>query len=156
MRSAARIVENMHSHIYDIIEPGLAKNELAAEIFHAGIKGKDEHWGDYPAIMPLLPTGMDATAAHLTWDDSKLKGWRYYLFRNCRLSQALSLSAIPHYFARERHRKNISMPKKRYSMQCTPVSKMRNLASAAKTLQSRFSIHSKPMDSKKTIAPVTR
>jgi ectoine hydrolase len=73
MRSAARIVENMHARIYEIIEPGLAKNQLAAEIFHSGIAGKDEHWGDYPAILPLLPTGMDATAAHLTWDDSKLK-----------------------------------------------------------------------------------
>ncbi len=54
MRGAARIVENMHAHIYDIIEPGLAKNELAAEIFHTGIKGIDEFWGDYPSILPLL------------------------------------------------------------------------------------------------------
>ena len=103
MRSAARIVENMHSHIYDIIEPGLAKNELAAEIFHAGIKGKDEHWGDYPAILPLLPTGMDATAAHLTWDDSKLKAGDITFFEiagchrryHCPLSRTISLGKPP-------------------------------------------------------------
>ncbi len=103
MRSAARIVENMHQHIYDIIEPGLAKNELAAEIFHAGIKGKDEHWGDYPAILPLLPTGMDATAAHLTWDNSRLKTGDITFFEiagchkryHCPLSRTISLGEPP-------------------------------------------------------------
>ena len=103
MRSAARIVENMHAHIFDIIEPGLAKNVLAAEIFHTGIKGKDEHWGDYPAIMPLLPTGMDATAAHLTWDDSKLKSGDITFFEiagchkryHCPLSRTISLGKPP-------------------------------------------------------------
>lgn len=103
MRSAARIVENMHQHIFDIIEPDLAKNELAAEIFHAGIKGKDEHWGDYPAILPLLPTGMDATAAHLTWDNSKLKQGDITFFEiagchkryHCPLSRTISLGKPP-------------------------------------------------------------
>ena len=103
MRGAARIVESMHAHIYDIIEPGLAKNELAAEIFHTGIKGKDEFWGDYPAIMPLLPSGMDATAAHLTWDDSKLKAGDITFFEiagchrryHCPLSRTISLGKPP-------------------------------------------------------------
>ncbi len=103
MRSAARIVENMHAHIYDIIEPGLAKHELAAEIFHSGIKGVGEHWGDYPAILPLLPTGMDATAAHLTWDNSKLKAGDITFFEiagchkryHCPLSRTISLGKPP-------------------------------------------------------------
>ena len=103
MRSAARIVEHMHSRIYEIIEPGLAKNELAAEILYAGIKGKDEHWGDYPAILPLLPTGMDATAAHLTWDNSILKTGDITFFEiagchkryHCPLSRTISLGKPP-------------------------------------------------------------
>ncbi len=103
MRSAARIVEAMHAHIYDIIEPGLAKNILAAEIFRTGIAGKDEHWGDYPSIMPLLPTGLDATAAHLTWDDSKLKQGDITFFEiagchrryHCPLSRTISLGTPP-------------------------------------------------------------
>jgi len=103
MRSAARIVEAMHAHIYDIIEPGLAKNELAAEIFHTGILGKDEHWGDYPAILPLLPSGMDATAAHLTWDNSKLESGDITFFEiagchkryHCPLSRTISLGRPP-------------------------------------------------------------
>ncbi len=103
MRSAARIVEAMHAHIYDIIEPGLSKHILAAEIFRTGIAGKDEHWGDYPAIMPLLPTGMDATAAHLTWDDSKLESGDITFFEisgchkryHCPLSRTISLGTPP-------------------------------------------------------------
>ena len=103
MRSAARIVEQMHSRIFEIIEPGLAKNELAAEIFYTGIRGKDEHWGDYPAILPMLPTGMDATAAHLTWDNSKLKAGDITFFEiagchkryHCPLSRTISLGKPP-------------------------------------------------------------
>lgn len=103
MRSAARIVENMHKHIYDIIEPGMRKNELAAEIFHSGIKGVGDDWGDYPAIMPLLPTGMDATAAHLSWDNSRLKPGDITFFEiggchkryHCPLSRTISLGKPP-------------------------------------------------------------
>lgn len=77
MRRAAKIVENMHAAILETIRPGLRKNELVAEIFRTGIcGGEDEHGrfgGDYPAIVPLLPTGMDATAAHLTWDDAPME-----------------------------------------------------------------------------------
>ena len=70
MRIAARIVENMHSRILERIEPGMRKNELVAEIYSSGILGADGHGGDYPAIVPLLPTGADASAPHLTLDDS--------------------------------------------------------------------------------------
>jgi ectoine hydrolase len=73
MRHAARIVERMHGAIAGTIRPGLRKNELVAEIFRAGIFGTEEAGGDYPAIVPLLPTGADASAAHLTWDDRPLK-----------------------------------------------------------------------------------
>ncbi len=69
MRRAARIVEAMHARILEVMEPGLPKNRLVAEIYHAGITGVDGHGGDYPAIVPLLPTGKDASAPHLTWDD---------------------------------------------------------------------------------------
>lgn len=69
MRRAARIVEAMHRHILDVAEPGMRKNDLVAEIYAAGIRGADGHWGDYPAIVPMAPSGMDATAPHLTWDD---------------------------------------------------------------------------------------
>ena len=73
MRRAAGIVEAMHARIVELVEPGMKKNDVAAEIYHTGIKGAGGHWGDYPAIVPMLPSGIDATAAHLTWDDRPFK-----------------------------------------------------------------------------------
>ena len=73
MRAAARIVEKMHARILDVVEPGMKKNELVAQIYDAGITGADGFGGDYPAIVPLLPTGADAAAPHLTWDDSRFE-----------------------------------------------------------------------------------
>lgn len=73
MRKAARIVEHMHRTILERAEPGLRKNELVAAIYAAAITGVDDCWGDYPAIVPLTPSGMDATAPHLTWDDRPMK-----------------------------------------------------------------------------------
>ena len=103
MRSAARIVEGMHAHIYDIIEPGMVKNQLAAEIFHSGIAGQGDDWGDYPAILPMLPTGMDATAPHLTWDNSVLQAGDITFFEiagchkryHCPMSRTISLGKPP-------------------------------------------------------------
>lgn len=72
MRRAARIVEKIHQNIFERIAPGLRKSDLVAEIFRAGIagvEGDEGFGGDYPAIVPLVPTGVDASAPHLTWDD---------------------------------------------------------------------------------------
>jgi len=73
MRKAARIVERMHERIFEIMAPGKRRNEVAAEIYKTGIWGAEQDGvafgGDYPAIAPLMPSGLDATAAHLTWDD---------------------------------------------------------------------------------------
>ncbi|MCC5986917.1 MAG: M24 family metallopeptidase [Pararhodobacter sp.] len=69
LRRAARIVGAMHKRILDVARPGLAKNALVAEILHAGAMGTEGHWGDYPAIVPMTPSGLDATAPHLTWND---------------------------------------------------------------------------------------
>jgi len=73
MRRAARIVERMHATIAERIEPGLRKNDLVAEIQRVGIEGTADYGGDYPAIVPLLPTGSDAAAPHLTWDDRRFE-----------------------------------------------------------------------------------
>ena len=74
MRRASRIVERMHARILEVMEPGKRRNEVAAEIYHTGIWGAEHEGvsfgGDYPAIAPLMPTGKDAAAAHLTWNDS--------------------------------------------------------------------------------------
>lgn len=103
MNRAARIVEAMHARIFEVIEPGLKKNLLAAEIYHTGISGADGHGGDYPAIVPMLPSGMDATAAHLTWDDQELKSGEATFFEiagchrryHCPQSRTVYLGEVP-------------------------------------------------------------
>ncbi|WP_108836935.1 M24 family metallopeptidase [Tateyamaria sp. Alg231-49] len=68
MRKAARISEAVVDGMAARIEPGVPKNEVVAEAFRDAIQGVDEAWGDYPAIVPLVPSGADASAPHLTWD----------------------------------------------------------------------------------------
>lgn len=72
MKNAAKIVEAMHARIRQKAKPGLAKNELVAEIYDASLRGVDGLAGDYPAIVPLLPSGVEASASHLTWDGRPL------------------------------------------------------------------------------------
>lgn len=51
----------------------MRKCDLVAEIYDAGTRGVDGIGGDYPAIVPLLPSGVEASAPHLTWDDRPMK-----------------------------------------------------------------------------------
>ncbi|SFC69484.1 ectoine hydrolase DoeA [Tropicimonas isoalkanivorans] len=75
MRQAARIVERMHRRIAETVEVGMRKCDLVAEIYDAGLRydEQDGHGGDYPAIVPLLPSGPDAAAPHMTWDDLPMR-----------------------------------------------------------------------------------
>lgn len=73
VRKAARISEKVIHTAIERAAPGLRKNDLVADILHAGISGVDDIWGDYPAIVPLTPSGLDATAAHLTWNGDPMR-----------------------------------------------------------------------------------
>ena len=73
MRKAARISEYVIDGVLERIQPGLRKNELVAQIYHDAISGVGDDWGDYAAIVPLLPSGADAAAPHLTWDGAPFK-----------------------------------------------------------------------------------
>jgi ectoine hydrolase len=70
MRIGGRILEAMYDRIVELIRPGLKKNELVAEIYSTAIKGVDGYGGDYPSIVPIVPTGVEAATPHLTWDDA--------------------------------------------------------------------------------------
>ncbi|WP_024302584.1 ectoine hydrolase DoeA [Pseudogulbenkiania sp. MAI-1] len=106
MRTAARIVERMHAQIVEKIEPGMKKNELVAEIYATGILGVEGHGGDYPAIVPLLPTGADAAAPHLTWDDTPFQKGAGTFFEiagcykryHCPQSRTVFLGTPPQHF----------------------------------------------------------
>jgi ectoine hydrolase len=108
IRRAAAIVTRMHEVIVEKAEPGMPKNALVADIWHAGITGVDGHWGDYPAIVPMAPSGMDATAPHLTWDDTPLRAGEATFFEiagahrryQCPQSRTLFLGAVPDRYRR--------------------------------------------------------
>ncbi|MDC0948194.1 ectoine hydrolase DoeA [Gammaproteobacteria bacterium] len=101
MRVAARRVEKMHQRIVEVAEVGLRKCDLVAEIYDASLRFDEAtgFGGDYPAIVPLLPSGADAAAPHLTWDDSPLKAGEGTFFEiagvchryHCPLSRTLFL-----------------------------------------------------------------
>lgn len=75
MHRAARIVERMHQRIFEKAEPGVRKCDLVADIYDAALRFDNDYGfgGDYPAIVPLLPSGIDASAPHLTWNDETLR-----------------------------------------------------------------------------------
>lgn len=106
MRRAARIVERMQARAMELIEPGMRMNELVAEISRTGILGADGHGGDYPAIVPLLPTGPGASAPHLTWSDQPFKSGEgtfieiagCYRRYHCPLSRTVFLGKPPQKF----------------------------------------------------------
>ncbi len=73
IRKAAQISEKIVGVALERAEPGLRKNELVADIYSAALTGVGDAWGDYPAIVPLLPSGADASAPHLTWSGDELR-----------------------------------------------------------------------------------
>ena len=103
MRRAGRMVERMYEAVFELIEPGLAKNRLVAEIYRIAIEGADGHWGDYPAIVPMMGSGLDATAPHLTWDDQPFRDNEGTFFElagcyrryHCPLSRTVFLGTMP-------------------------------------------------------------
>lgn len=73
IRKAARISDAVARRAIELAEPGRRKNEVVAEIVRTGYLGVDEDWGDYPAIVPLTPSGEDASAPHLTWNGDVMR-----------------------------------------------------------------------------------
>lgn len=73
MRRAAQIAEKVVTTAINEAEPGKPKNELVGDILKAGAYGVEGAWGDYPAIVPMTPSGLDASAAHLTWNGDPMK-----------------------------------------------------------------------------------
>lgn len=106
IRRAAKIVDAMHGQIIELVEPGLPKNELVAEIQRTAILGAGGNWGDYAAFVPMLPSGADATAPHLTWDDRPFKSGEGTFFElggcyrryHCPLSRTVFLGTPPQKF----------------------------------------------------------
>ena len=154
MRNAARIVEAMHARIAEKVRAGMRKCDLVAEIYDAGTRGADGFGGDYPAIVPLLPSGADASAPHLTWDDQPMQPGEGTFFEiagcyhryHCPLSRTVFLG-LPTQAS--------STPRRRRSKAWRPASPPRP-ATPARTSPSAFFAVLDRTASSRTTAPATR
>jgi len=68
---AARIVEKVMHKAIECIAPGVREGDVAGEVYKAQICGTDEFTGDYPAIAPIMPSGIRTSTAHLSWVDRR-------------------------------------------------------------------------------------
>lgn len=73
IQQAARISALTMDRALDMIEPGVRQCDVAAEILKTQVAGTAELGGDYPAIMPLMPTGRTTTCPHVTWRDTPFR-----------------------------------------------------------------------------------
>ncbi|HET8601992.1 MAG TPA: M24 family metallopeptidase [Segeticoccus sp.] len=70
MRIAGQIAQRAMERALESIVVGRRQCDVAAEILHAQASGTAQHGGDYPAIVPMLPTGDAAGTPHLTWSSA--------------------------------------------------------------------------------------
>ncbi|WP_245988340.1 M24 family metallopeptidase [Flexivirga caeni] len=73
LHSAGRIAQRVMEIALGELEPGRRQCDVVAEIQHAQALGAQQLGGDYPAIVPMLPTGETAGTPHLTWSDLPLR-----------------------------------------------------------------------------------
>jgi ectoine hydrolase len=69
-QQAARIAENAMEVGIETIDPGIRECDAAAAVYEALLEGTDGVGGDYPAIVPLMPSGKGTGSPHLTWTDN--------------------------------------------------------------------------------------
>ncbi|KKB40099.1 M24 family metallopeptidase [Bacillus thermotolerans] len=73
MKRAGKIVEKAMKTAVVSIEEGVRECDVVADIYKDLISGTKEYGGDYPAIVPLLPSGANTSTPHLTWSDKTFK-----------------------------------------------------------------------------------
>ncbi|WP_028308660.1 M24 family metallopeptidase [Desulfitibacter alkalitolerans] len=73
MERAGKIVEKAMQTAIDTINVGVRECDASAAIYYSQITGTPEFGGDYPSIVPLMPSGEKTGACHLTWTDSRYK-----------------------------------------------------------------------------------
>lgn len=73
IRRAGKIAQKVMETAVKVIEVGVRQCDAAAKIYEAQISGTKEFGGDYPSIIPLIPTGIRTSTPHLSWTDEKYK-----------------------------------------------------------------------------------
>lgn len=72
MRAAGRVASHAMRVGIDAIVAGARQNDVAAAIQFAQATGVEGAEGDYPAIVPMLPTGESADTPHMTFSARRL------------------------------------------------------------------------------------
>lgn len=73
MEQAAELAETGMRAAVDTIAEGVRESDAAAAIYEGLIGGTDEFGGDYPAIVPLMPSGDHTGTPHLSWSDRRFE-----------------------------------------------------------------------------------
>ena len=73
MRKAARIVEKVMAKAVEAIAEGVREGDAAGEVVKAQLAGTSELTGDYASIMPIMPSGIRTSTAHLSWVDRRYR-----------------------------------------------------------------------------------
>lgn len=73
IKRAAKIVEKGMDAAVQHIAAGVRECDVVAEIYKNLVSGTPEFGGDYPSIVPMLPSGENTSTPHLTWTDRQYK-----------------------------------------------------------------------------------
>ncbi len=73
MKQAGKIAENVMATAIKNLAPGVRECDAVAAVYHSQMAGTKDFGGDYPAIVPMMPTGEKTSAPHLTWTDEPYK-----------------------------------------------------------------------------------
>jgi ectoine hydrolase len=69
MQQAGKIAEKVMATALENLVPGRRECDAVAAVLQAQASGTRQFGGDYPAIVPMMPTGEKTSAPHLTWTD---------------------------------------------------------------------------------------
>ena len=70
MKQAGQIAEKVMSTALANLAPGTRECDAVAAVYQAQVTGTPDFGGDYPSIVPMMPTGEKTSAPHLTWTDN--------------------------------------------------------------------------------------
>jgi ectoine hydrolase len=71
MRIAGTIAQLSMETALNGVRAGRRQCDVAAEIVSVQTAGTTSHGGDYPSMVPMMPTGQRGKAPHLAWTDQK-------------------------------------------------------------------------------------
>jgi ectoine utilization protein EutD len=103
MRDAARIITETMRVGIEAVAVGTRQCDAVAAIYGTAIRGVDGLGGDYPAIVPMLPSGVGASTPHLTWSDQPFRAGEATILElagvrrryHCPMARTVSLGKPP-------------------------------------------------------------